>query len=297
MNNCLTILTPTYNRAIKLKKLYHSLICQSNMNFIWFVMDDGSEDNTEKLIHDFMEEGKLEILYSKKKNGGKHTALNAAMPQLESELVFIVDSDDFLAEDAVELICKYHDKYRHTTGLCGYSFLRTISNYEYLTTGRLPADEFIDTFVNCRINQNIPEDMAEVWYTTCLKRHPFPEFHEEKFLAEDVVWLKMSGPNKLVFINKAIYYCEYLDDGLTRNRRKNNIDSPQGCVLRAKLFLEADIKARYTIKPALQYVIYGFFAKYKIARLFHESPRKLWFVLAFLPACILFFVWRTRLNK
>ncbi len=41
----LTILTPTYNRAYTLSKLYESLLAQTNKNFIWMVIDDGSTDN------------------------------------------------------------------------------------------------------------------------------------------------------------------------------------------------------------------------------------------------------------
>lgn len=46
----LTIFTPTYNRAHLLPLLYKSLCKQSNNNFIWLIIDDGSTDNTKDLI-------------------------------------------------------------------------------------------------------------------------------------------------------------------------------------------------------------------------------------------------------
>ena len=42
-----TILTPSYNRAHTLPKLYESLINQTSDNFEWLVEDDGSKNNTE----------------------------------------------------------------------------------------------------------------------------------------------------------------------------------------------------------------------------------------------------------
>ena len=41
-----TILTPTYNRRCELERLYNSLCIQSKKDFVWFVVDDGSTDET-----------------------------------------------------------------------------------------------------------------------------------------------------------------------------------------------------------------------------------------------------------
>ena len=45
-----TVFTPTYNRAYILEKLYESLINQTSFAFEWMIVDDGSTDNTEKLV-------------------------------------------------------------------------------------------------------------------------------------------------------------------------------------------------------------------------------------------------------
>ena len=44
----LTIFTPTYNRVKTLPRLYKSLKNQSCKDFIWLIVDDGSQDNTRK---------------------------------------------------------------------------------------------------------------------------------------------------------------------------------------------------------------------------------------------------------
>ena len=44
----ITILTPTYNRGYIIKKAYESLIKQTNTDFEWLVIDDGSTDDTKK---------------------------------------------------------------------------------------------------------------------------------------------------------------------------------------------------------------------------------------------------------
>ena len=48
--NLLTIFTPTYNREHTLPRLYESLKRQTNMNFEWLVINDGSTDDTVSLL-------------------------------------------------------------------------------------------------------------------------------------------------------------------------------------------------------------------------------------------------------
>ena len=46
----LTIFTPTYNRANKLENDYNSLKNQISSEYEWLIVDDGSIDNTKKLL-------------------------------------------------------------------------------------------------------------------------------------------------------------------------------------------------------------------------------------------------------
>ena len=211
----LTILTPSYNREKELSRLYDSLKKQTCKKFEWLVVDDGSTDKTAATVRKWEKEGSVCIHCIKKENGGKHTALNTGISKINSELTFIVDSDDWLPENAVEIILRYHEKWKDTDGLCGYSFLRFYPDGN-VNEAFFPVNECIDTYVNARINGHIGGDKAEVFFTDILKRYPFPVFGKEKFLPEDLVWVKMSGPYKMLHVNECVYIGDYLADGLTR---------------------------------------------------------------------------------
>ena len=259
----LTVLTPTYNRADRLEKLFLSLKTQSVQDFEWVVVDDGSSDNTGKQVVAWMQNAPFPIVYIYKKNGGKHTALNLGISKIVSELTFIVDSDDWLTENAVDIILSYHDKYKERIEkekICGFSFLRAFSDGS-VNTRAFPVDEAVDTYRQQRINNHLLGDKAEVFYTNILKQFPFEEFEGEKFFPEDAVWLKMSGPYKVVHINKVIYYSEYLEGGLTKAGRKMKIRSPYGMMYRSAVFLnDPDIVLNVKIKMMLLYHIYFRFA-------------------------------------
>lgn len=269
----ITVLTPTFNRG-GLQSLWDSLQKQTVKDFEWLVVDDGSTDGTKNLITKLQEKSDFPIRYIYKSNGGKHTALNVGIQTIRSELTFIVDSDDCVTDDAVESILKIHKKYRSQNNICGYAFLRAFPDGK-VNGKKFDVNEKIGSYIDVRVNgDDTGADKAEVFKTHCLKEFPFPEYPNEKFLGEDLVWVRMARKYEMVHINKAIYVGNYLEDGLTNNRRKHNIASPVGCMHRAEEFMESDLKTRYRIKGGLQYIVYGRFAGVKICDLIRKSRHK-----------------------
>lgn len=287
----LTILTPTYNRADYLPRLYESLKAQTDRDFLWLVVDDGSEDNTKDLIASYGS-GMVDVRYVAQKNAGKHTALNRGISEIETELTFIVDSDDYLPENAVETILRYHEKYRNTPNLCGYSFLRCHADGR-VNTAYFPSEELIGTYAEVRINGGIGGDKAEVFYTQILKQYPFPTFPGEKFLPEDVVWMRMSGPYQMVHSNENVYYCDYLENGLTNTGKRMKIHSPNGMVLRSKIYLDdPKICFKVKLKMMLLYQIYGRFARIHAKKLKEETTERFLWYLCKIPVFFLYLAWK-----
>lgn len=288
-----TIITPAYNRAKHLKDLYESLKKQTVRDFEWLIVDDGSTDRTEQTVREFCAEEQVRIRYLKRSVcGGKHRALNMGIPAIETELTFIVDSDDYLPEDAVGTVLTYHEKYKGQEGLCGYSFLRCFPDGT-VNTAYFKQDEEISTYRDVRINGGIGGDKAEVFYTRILKQFPFPEYEGERFLPEDLVWMQMSGPYQMVHINKCIYIGEYLVGGLTNSGRAMKIHSPRGMQQRSLVYLHDDgVCLKVQVKMMLLYIIYGRFAGTAPGRLYREVPRKLLFIVLLLPGCLLYRKWK-----
>ena len=65
----ISILTPTYNRAKLLDKLYTSIIVNQNNNRFeveWLIMDDGSTDKTKIVIENFIKQKIIDIKFQVK---------------------------------------------------------------------------------------------------------------------------------------------------------------------------------------------------------------------------------------
>lgn len=104
METFLTIYTPTYNRSYLLKQLWESLCRQTNRHFVWVGIDDGSTDDTKRMIMALKAQSDFPIEYVYKENGGKHSAGNYAVRIAHTPLFMCVDSDDKLMEEAVSII-------------------------------------------------------------------------------------------------------------------------------------------------------------------------------------------------
>lgn len=275
-----------------MQTLWYSLQKQTVKDFEWLVVDDGSTDGTKNLITQLQEKSDFPIRYIYKNNGGKHTALNMGIQTICSELTFIVDSDDFVTDDAVESILKIHKKYNSLSNICGYAFLRAFPDGK--VNGKMfNINEKIGSYIDVRVNgDDTGADKAEVFKTCCLKEFPFPEYSNEKFLGEDIVWVRMARKYEMVHINRAIYVGNYLEDGLTNNRRKHNIASPIGCMHRGQEFMESDFKLKYRIKGGLQYIVYGRFAGIKILNLIFKSKHKFLATMCLPGGLVLYYQWK-----
>lgn len=290
MEKLITVLTPTYNRANNLTKLYLSLKIQSKQNFKWLIIDDGSVDNTKEIIDAFIKEDVIEVLYYYKNNGGKHTALNLGISYITTELTFIVDSDDYLTVDSIETIEKEWENIRHLN-LCGMGFLKGFSLTEPIID-TYPLDHDISDYNTVTKNQHVIGDKAEVWVTEILKKYPFPEYKNENFFAEGYVWSSMAMQYQMLLVNKIIYIAEYLENGLTKSGRKLRISCPLGGMRNASILLNNKFILRIRIKNALLYNCYGFFANYNIKKIIDESPNKILIVLTLPYGYLLYKYWK-----
>lgn len=283
----LTILTPTYNRGYILDRLYMSLLNQTDNDFEWLIVDDGSTDDTLNIVESFKKDNKLKIRYIRQENGGKHRALNTGIREIESDLIFIVDSDDYLLPEAVYEISRIHQEFGYDKSICGYSFLRCFPNLN-INGSKFKTSPYISDYVSCRINEGVDGDKAEVYKTSVLKKYPFLEVPNENFLFEDYVWIQMANSYKTVHVNISIYVGDYLEDGLTKNIDKKKISNPIGMVERANIIGKSNANLIFKIKAMIMLIVYGLVAKLSFFKILDKSFNKFLCILLYVPSQMYF---------
>ncbi|MDE7155915.1 MAG: glycosyltransferase family 2 protein [Muribaculaceae bacterium] len=232
----ISIITPTYNRANLLGRLYESLNTQSCIDFEWIVVDDGSTDNTTETIKRFISENKFPITLLHQSNNGKHTAINLAMHHCNKEWICIIDSDDRLTPNAIEVL-SHEAKQIDSNNICGISALKVTPDGH--TIGKHPENRTIDmSFFDYYFNYSFKGDRLLMFRSNLMKCNPFPVFENEKFIPEGVVWQGITNDKLVRFINSKLNICEYLPDGLTAQYRELMEKNPVGNALYYKILSE-----------------------------------------------------------
>ncbi len=105
VNNRVSVILPTYNRADLISETIESLLAQTRRVDEILVVDDGSTDATAERVAAFGDK----VRYHHKQNGGKSAALNLAMTMIKGDCVWICDDDDLILPDACEALMQALD--------------------------------------------------------------------------------------------------------------------------------------------------------------------------------------------
>ena len=282
----LTVFTPTYNRAYILQRCYESLVRQTSKDFIWLIIDDGSTDNTKSLVDQWIKEkNEFEIRYVYKENGGMHTGHNKAYELIDTKLNVCIDSDDFMPNNAVELIIDFWSKY----GSDRYSGIVSLDNDDKgnIIGTKLPDKKSIKL---CDFyDMGGKGDKNLIYRTDIMKKYPpYPEFQGEKFVPLDYKYLLADQEYDLLILNEPTCTVEYMEDGSSRNMFRQYYKNPRGFSFMRKVHMIYDKKFINKFKNCIHYVSGSLIIKNR--KFLVESPKKFMTLLAYPFGCILYLI-------
>ena len=234
----LTVFTPAYNRAELLSRCYESMKRQTNKNFIWMVIDDGSTDNTRLLVNEWIKETKeFSVEYYYKENGGLHTAYNEAIKHIKTKLCVCIDSDDFMPDDAVEKILSFWEE-------SGSDEYAGIVGLDYYLDGNVVGDplpnqksvNLIDLLTGKYSIHN--GDRTNVVRTELYKKFsPMKVYPGEKNFNPHYMHLQISQEYDFLVLNENLRFVEYQTDGMSNSILKQYKNSPNSFAEIRKLYL------------------------------------------------------------
>lgn len=204
-----TVLTPTFNRAHTLPRVYESLKKQSCRDFEWRIIDDGSTDHTLDLAEAWQREADFSIYYFWQKNQHKKGAFNRGVEQAAGLLIVAIDSDDTLEPDALQAMAEVwesipaqeREHYIAVTGLCSRPDGSIVGD-------RYPAEVQDMSSLDMTLRCNVRGEKFGCMSTAVLRRFPFPE-NFPGFVPESLVWRAIARAGYLTrFVNQVfrVYY-------------------------------------------------------------------------------------------
>lgn len=261
-----TIFTPTYNRAHSIEKVYNSLCCQTNKNFEWLLINDGSTDSTDAVINHFISthDKSFPIRYIKKINEGLMRTINQAIDLAEGEFFCRLDSDDYALPTLVQLIIENAHFIRGKEDLCSIAFLS--QKMDGIINGYHPFSKPTrSNFTEYRDKYNAIGDRSEVMKTDVLRKYKFPEFINEKFCPEGLVWNRIAQKYDAIYIPMPIYVKGENEDSITSQIYFHLKKNCKGTTLYYyEIIINKKLSFRYRFINTIKYYRYAFFAKASI---------------------------------
>ena len=282
---CLTIFTPTYNRAHTLPRTYSSLKEQTCKEFEWLIIDDGSSDGTRELVQGWIDESIIPIRYIYQNNQGMHGAHNTAYKSITTELNTCIDSDDYMPSDAVEKIVSFwkangSDEFAGIVGL------------DYAEDGGLIGSAFPEgmeeTTLSGFYGSGGRGDKKLVYRTEVITRYPdYPLFEGEKYFSLGYKYLLIDQDYKLLTINEPLVIVDYQADGSSLNMYRQYWNNPKGFMFLRKEHMRLYRSLKVRFKSCIHYVSHCIRAR-KREELFN-NPCPLITVLALIPGVALYY--------
>lgn len=242
-----TVMTPSYNRASTLPRVYESLLAQTFTDFEWLIVDDGSTDHTRELVASWIAEAKLPIRYVWQTNQHKKTAFNHGVREAHGELIVALDSDDTILPDALAHMWQEwqsipsHERANFVaiTGLCARPD-GTIVGDAY------PQDKMVMSSLDMSFKHQVRGEKFGCLQTCVLQRFPFPE-DIKGFVPESLVWRKIARAGyQTRFVNQV--YRTYFDSADSL--------SAEGVHLGKQHALGLILLARDTVQECLPWFVY-----------------------------------------
>jgi glycosyltransferase involved in cell wall biosynthesis len=175
----ISVIMPVYNSEDYLSISIDSILKQSFKNFEFIIINDGSTDNSEKIILNYLKKDQRIIYIKNSKNNGISKSLNIGIKKSKGNFICRMDADDISHFKRLEIQKNFLLK-NHQIGVCG-SYIRVLFNKKY-TKYKYPVN-------------------SDDCYAALLFSNPVP--HPASMFKKKII-----SDNKLTYNNKNLYGCE-----------------------------------------------------------------------------------------
>lgn len=183
-----TVMTPSFNRAHTLHRVFDSLVQQVGVDFEWLVVDDGSTDETAAVVQAWQRQADFPVRYVWQANAHKKAAFNHGVREARGAWLVALDSDDALRPDALanmrELVLGLpagrEGDYFAVTGLCARPDGSIVGD-------RFPEDLMDASVLDMVFRYQVRGEKFGCMRTAVLRRFPFSE-DLPGFVPESLVW-------------------------------------------------------------------------------------------------------------
>ena len=217
----ISIIVPVYNLENYIEKCIESLIKQTSTNIEIILINDGSIDNSSKILDKFVKMDKrIKVIH--KTNEGVSKARNIGLENANGQYITFVDGDDTVEKNYVEFLYKSIINNNVDISICGHKDIKD---------GNV-AFETKELEIKANSEQTLKMLFETNYFSTTVwaKMYKKELFNENKFdttlsIAEDLDLLyKIFGKAKSIYINtkEKLYITLIRSESASRNGYNKN---------------------------------------------------------------------------
>lgn len=207
----LSVVVPIYNAEIFLSRCLDSILLSTFNSFELILINDGSTDNSKKILDWYEKEYKDVIKVIHKENEGVTYSRNKGIEIATGEYIAFVDNDDLIHPKMYELLYKYA-KENDSDIAIGKTLIRN-DKYNYYYCLNIPkAKDCLVYSYDKMVEEEIRQSYDNIFFvaiwnkiikTSLVKEHKFPlhNYYEDTAFTRNIY----SYIDKFVFVPNALY--------------------------------------------------------------------------------------------
>lgn len=208
----ITVVVPIYNVEKYVAKCLESLLKQTYKNFVIWAVSDGSPDNSEDIVKKYsLKDSRVKLIT--KENGGYGSVLEYAIQNIQTDYFIVCDPDDWLADDALEILHKaaekdnldivVADKYQVYNESEKRDLIRTFPDWSCVKNNVLYCGADVNRFVLGEVSPH-----AKMFKTAILRNVKFP--HHVSYTDNVLFIVGITNATRAMYLNIPLAY--YLID-------------------------------------------------------------------------------------
>ena len=211
----ISIIIPVFNAEKHLNKCLDSVLNQTYDNYEVVIVNDGSTDNSEKIINEYILKYKDKIKYFYKDNSGVSDTRNFGISKISGEYFTFVDSDDYIDTNLLKIIIRYDD-----FDILSFNLVEVSQDYEITNKIIKPSFDMLNgqngiiKFIESKEYFDTP--VSYIYNKKYWEKYQFKyevgRYHEDFGLTPLVILYS----KKMISLDFVGYYYVQSDDSITR---------------------------------------------------------------------------------
>ena len=215
----ISIIVPIYNAEKYIQKCIDSLVNQTKKELEFILVNDGSTDETEKIIKSYKDK---RIKYFKNKNQGIGKTRNFGIEKAIGKYIMFLDSDDYLDLTACETLYKIAEKEKSDLVICDFKKVYDDGNTEEI---KLPS--FKPTTLKKSPNLLLDINLApwnKLYKSELIKKNNLTFVENLKYEDAPFVSIALDKATKISKVDKCLNYYVIHGNSETTIRDKRVFD-------------------------------------------------------------------------